>query len=213
MADYGYIYKTTNLKEGKVYIGQNKGEFYPYYYGSGLHIKRAINKYGRESFKLELIAYLPNREQLNEFEKFLISKYREILGRDKLYNIQDGGEGHSGNHILNCNCCSCKNKRGELIYTEERNKKISETKKKMARKGLYSHSEEVRRKIGLSAKGRKLSEESKEKLRQKHLGKKLSEEHKKNIGIARTGISRKAHKFECKCIVCIRTRNKNVCKC
>jgi group I intron endonuclease len=135
---YGYIYKTTNLLDNKIYIGQNKGKFTPYYYGSGLHIKRAINKYGRESFKLELIVCLPNREQLNEFEKFLISKYRDILGRDRLYNITNGGDGVEGfnhseeskkamsifrsgkprKHPQDCKCQWCKNKNGKRKHEE-----------------------------------------------------------------------------------------------
>ena len=32
---YGYIYKTTNLVNGKIYVGQHKGEFTEDYIGSG----------------------------------------------------------------------------------------------------------------------------------------------------------------------------------
>lgn len=47
---YGYIYQTTNLINGKVYIGQHMSEsFDANYYGSGKWLKRAIAKYGIET--------------------------------------------------------------------------------------------------------------------------------------------------------------------
>jgi hypothetical protein len=36
--DYGYIYKTTNLLNNRIYIGKHKGEYNPNYFGSGLII-------------------------------------------------------------------------------------------------------------------------------------------------------------------------------
>jgi len=42
---YGYIYKTTNLINNWIYIGQKKKiKFDHNYYGSGIHLKNAINK-------------------------------------------------------------------------------------------------------------------------------------------------------------------------
>ena len=42
---FGYIYKTTNLINGKIYIGQHKSEVFDNsYYGSGKLIGRAITK-------------------------------------------------------------------------------------------------------------------------------------------------------------------------
>lgn len=53
---YGYIYKTTNLINGKFYIGKHKSEKYdPSYYGSGKIIRLAIKKYGLENFKNEVL--------------------------------------------------------------------------------------------------------------------------------------------------------------
>ena len=45
---FGYIYKTTNLINNKIYIGQHKSEkFEPNkYIGSGVVLLKAINKYG-----------------------------------------------------------------------------------------------------------------------------------------------------------------------
>ena len=53
---YGYIYKTTNLINGKIYIGKHKSEKYDKnYYGSGKIISIAISKYDISNFKNELL--------------------------------------------------------------------------------------------------------------------------------------------------------------
>ena len=53
---FGYIYKTTNLINGKIYIGKRqKQEFDKYYLGSGIYLKKAIEKYGKENFSCEII--------------------------------------------------------------------------------------------------------------------------------------------------------------
>ena len=47
------IYKTTNLVNGKIYIGQDSNNN-PNYLGSGKLLKYAISKYGIENFKLSI---------------------------------------------------------------------------------------------------------------------------------------------------------------
>ena len=44
------IYKTTNLVNGKIYIGKDKYNN-PKYLGSGKILKLAINKYGKGNFR------------------------------------------------------------------------------------------------------------------------------------------------------------------
>lgn len=90
---YGYIYKTTNLKNNKIYIGQHKHENYdPYYYGSGKLLKRAIKKYGRDSFSNEIICVCDNQDELDTKEKYYIDKLNStniMIG----YNLLTGGQG------------------------------------------------------------------------------------------------------------------------
>jgi hypothetical protein len=93
MKSFGYIYKTTNLVSGRIYVGQKTGTFAPDYYGSGILLKRSLNKYGSNNFKLELIVYAKSKSKLNKLEKEFIKKYRQIYGKRNLYNISDGGEG------------------------------------------------------------------------------------------------------------------------
>jgi len=89
---YGYIYKTTNIVSGKVYIGQRKAErFIKSYYGSGVALKDAIKSYGKEYFKVEFICEAESQSELDKLEIEYIKKYRESLGRDNVYNIMDGG--------------------------------------------------------------------------------------------------------------------------
>jgi hypothetical protein len=69
---YGYIYKTTNLITGFFYIGRHKAtQFEPdRYIGSGTILKRAVEKYGKENFKCELVESLEDKETLNERERY-----------------------------------------------------------------------------------------------------------------------------------------------
>lgn len=53
----GYIYKTTNLLNGKIYVGKHEAtKFEPSkYIGSGKILKLAVAKDGIENFKNELL--------------------------------------------------------------------------------------------------------------------------------------------------------------
>lgn len=89
---YGYIYKTTNLSNGKIYIGQKKStEFLgKSYLGSGVAFLQAVEKYGKDSFSVEFIESCESLEELNEREIYWISKYHATdpaIG----YNISTGG--------------------------------------------------------------------------------------------------------------------------
>ena len=55
---YGYIYKTTNLINGKIYVGQHKcskNSIDESYIGSGIYLKHAIEYYGKNNFKCEIL--------------------------------------------------------------------------------------------------------------------------------------------------------------
>ncbi len=53
--------------------------------------------------------------------------------------------------------------------------------------GVYVRTKEIREKISISHKGKKLSEETKTKMKKAHLGKKLSKEHKLKISFSKIG--------------------------
>ena len=88
----GYIYITTNNINGKQYIGKRtKPYFDTKYYGSGKHLKRAIQKYGIENFSVEIIEWCKSIDELNKAEKKWI-KYYNAQEDPMFYNISSGGD-------------------------------------------------------------------------------------------------------------------------
>lgn len=88
---YGYIYKTTDLTTGKIYIGQHKHtEFDTNYIGSGKKLREAIFKYGVENFKCEMLDVCDSKEELDNKEIYYIDKYNST-NPDIGYNITTGG--------------------------------------------------------------------------------------------------------------------------
>lgn len=70
-----FIYKTTNLISGKIYIGQHNGSK-KWYLGSGKIILSAIKKYGRQNFKREIITSGDfDQDLLNDLETHFIQIY------------------------------------------------------------------------------------------------------------------------------------------
>lgn len=90
---YGYIYKTTNLINEAIYIGRHKAEkFEPEkYIGSGTVFRRALEKYGIENFKCELLDTAETKEELNDKERYWIAKYKKDCP-ERMYNITIGGD-------------------------------------------------------------------------------------------------------------------------
>lgn len=71
---YGVIYKTTNLVNGKIYVGQHKTKIIEDgYIGSGKLIQRSIEKYGRENFSRVVLEVVMSREEAKIREEFWIS--------------------------------------------------------------------------------------------------------------------------------------------
>ena len=97
---YGYIYITTNLINNKKYIGKHKCSYHDLnYFGSGKIIKEAINKYGKNNFKNEIIEWCDSLDKLNEREKYWIAYYN-AKNDDLYYNISPGGDGYIWNEGL-----------------------------------------------------------------------------------------------------------------
>lgn len=145
---YGYIYKTTNLINSKIYIGQHKSKtFDSKYYGSGKYLKNAINKYGKENFSVDVVEWCESREIADDREVYYIKKFNS---RDVKvgYNIAYGGE---GGDLVSC-------------LSESDYKKFSKTMSEYNRAGIIGNkgkhlSEEHRRKISEGNKGKKRSKD------------------------------------------------------
>lgn len=90
---YGYVYLTENLINHRKYIGQHKSKrFDENYKGSGVLLRRAVEKYGWENFDCKILRECDTREELNSAEKELIEVYNAIAD-PTFYNIAKGGEG------------------------------------------------------------------------------------------------------------------------
>lgn len=87
---YYYIYKTTNLQNNKYYIGKHKGYFDDEYLGSGKLLQQAVKKYGKESFKKEILLYCLTEQELNYWERRIVNIHRQ---KPNCYNLAPGGEG------------------------------------------------------------------------------------------------------------------------
>ena len=89
---YHYIYKTTNLKTGKFYVGMHSTDnLNDGYLGSGKRLRRSIRKNGMENFKLEIIEFVSNRNALKQRERELVNE--ELLKDPMCMNLQLGGGG------------------------------------------------------------------------------------------------------------------------
>jgi hypothetical protein len=89
---YHFLYRTTNLINGKFYYGMHStNNLQDGYIGSGTLLKRSINKYGKESFHIEILEFFDTREALVEAEKKLVT---EIQVEDlNCMNLKPGGRG------------------------------------------------------------------------------------------------------------------------
>lgn len=121
---YGVVYKITNKINNKIYIGQTiqsiENRFNGHCSQPNVHKKMpiawAIKKYGKENFKIEVIYYAKNKNDLNEKEMYYINFYNSRK-KDIGYNISTGGS--AGNNY----CASIRKKSNDHCQ------KISKSKK------------------------------------------------------------------------------------
>lgn len=137
---YGFVYITTNLVNGKRYVGQRKisnrrYDYYNKYLGSGKVLRNAIKCYGEENFEKTIIKFAYSQEELDELETELILFF-DAANSDDYYNISLG-QTHNGwelktdeekKEIIARSVASRKKWRESL--TEEQKKVISERCKK-----------------------------------------------------------------------------------
>jgi len=85
------IYKITNLKNEKIYIGKHSCEdINDEYMGSGKLIKRAIKKYGIENFKKEILYTFYDEIEAYKMEKNIVNE--DFIKRKDVYNVIIGGD-------------------------------------------------------------------------------------------------------------------------
>lgn len=159
------VYKIINKVNNKVYIGctinfdyRIKRHFSGKYCGSYL-LFRAINKYGKDSFEIEILEKYSDSESMQLGEIEYIKLNNSIIPNG--YNIHLGGKG------------------GRIKLTEAQLNHRKSFGKRMAKCHIGN-------KHNL---GRVASDETKLKLSKASLGRKKSEETKKRMSLARKGVS------------------------
>ncbi|KKN85512.1 hypothetical protein LCGC14_0278350 [marine sediment metagenome] len=158
------VYKIINNINGQFYIGKHSTDNVDDdYFGSGLHIKRAVVKYGKENFTKKLLGSFDIEDEAYWLEQEILASERN---NSLCYNISPGGRGvGSGeNHPLYGKSPS-----------EITRKKISG-----AKFGKH-HSEGAKRNMSAAKIGKQHSEDTKRKMSEAHKGKTASQEVRKKM--------------------------------
>lgn len=91
---YYTVYKTTNLVNGRYYVGFHETRnLNDPYLGSGVFIKKAIKKYGASNFKKELLFVFDNKKDMIDKEIEIVNE--EFVNKPETYNMSKGGCGLS----------------------------------------------------------------------------------------------------------------------
>ena len=163
------VYHIRNVLNGKRYIGSSvdlKKRKYQHFNNlqknkhHSQHLQSAYNKYGEENFIFEVLEYLEVKEHVVGFEQY----YIDYFGYENLYNV-----------------CPKAGSRLGIKLTEEQCKNRTKRGKYLPR--LKPISQETKRKLSFSHKGKILSEETRLKMSQAK--KKMSDITKEKMSIAK----------------------------
>jgi group I intron endonuclease len=158
-----YLYQITNLINNKIYIGVHKTDrLDDGYMGSGTKIIRAIEKYGIENFRKEILEFFDTYEDALDKERCIVNE--EFLQREDVYNINLGGQDSSigarlGGHAYRDNV---RNLDGEDLESYQKRMREQSAKGVKAYKDKYIENNGIWWKNGFKDKNH--SEESKKKM-------------------------------------------------
>jgi len=149
----GIIYKTTCLKNSKIYIGQTTHPECLDYFGSGKILLKFIKSFGKQNFKRETLKECKTQKELDFYEQYFIYKFQS--NNPKIgYNILKGTANEFGSGVP---------------------QSIPNVKKRMINgiKKWWSNNPNERIKLSKRRKGTTTSEETKQKIsktRKKYIG-------------------------------------------
>jgi len=184
-----FVYLTTNLKNGKKYVGSHSTEVLnDGYLGSGKLLFLAIKKYGKKNFQRIILQECEDVKESRILEEYFIKKFKTLTPNG--YNIsKTGGSGIPGKS-WGTHSEKIKQQISNSIKSKgpEYRKNISESVSG-EKNGFYGkkHSEETKEKISQKNKGKKRTEEHIKKIKEAN-SKPKSEQHKKKISESRKGI-------------------------
>lgn len=171
------VYKTTNLTNGKIYVGKDRYDN-PAYLGSGKILKAAIARHGVDAFVKETLEDgFSTEEELDRAEQKWIRDLN-AMDRGVGYNIAEGGTG--GKTMERPWNYGVKMK----PLTEEHKRKVSETLKER-----YANGEIVNGMTGRPSwnKGLPVSEAERSRMAERARGKKPSAETRRKMSEAKRG--------------------------
>ena len=162
---------TTNLINGKRYIGQHSSkQIDKWYIGSGSILKKAVKKYGKENFTVEILEYATSKDELDELEIKYIQQFN-AANDPSFYNIGTGGK--SGNAVPRFGSDNPMfGKKG--ILNPKFGKPVSEATRRLQSEVAKSQYKNGRIPVN---QGKHLSEETKQKISQSHKGKGLGKDN------------------------------------
>ena len=149
------LYKTTNIINGKIYIGVHNNTN-PGYLGSGSYIKNAVLKYGKENFVRETL-FEGTREEVLIQEAKLVNE--EFVDHAENYNMAiGGGNPPCASTFSDVTLKKMSDAATGRIFSDAHKQRLSDIGKKRI------HSDASKQKISESNKGRIFSEEHIKKL-------------------------------------------------
>jgi len=165
------IYKTTNLINGKIYIGAHSTSVLnDGYLGSGKYLKRAIKKYGIENFKREILHLFNTKEEMFSKEREIVTV--DFIEENNTYNLKIGGSGGNPG----------------IVGAFSGRKHSNETKKKIVEKRkLQSPADAATRQKMSENNGMKNSAIARKKVADALCGSKQTETHKQKVADANIG--------------------------
>jgi group I intron endonuclease len=172
---YHFVYLTTNLINNKIYVGKRSTKkLDDGYLGSGIVLKQAVEKYGKENFERTILYYCLSKEDASNTEKGIVDSW--FVARTDTYNVMLGGTG--GTTLLGKflseetkqKMSNSKLGKKRKPFTEETKKKMAEARKHQARPVT---SDATKLKQSKSNKGKKRTRKQKLNIKNGILRKKM----------------------------------------
>jgi group I intron endonuclease len=155
---YNFVYLTTNIVNGKQYIGDHSTNIDPNkdtYLGSGRpYFQNALNEYGKQNFKREILEFFSTKQEaFNAQEKYII-KYNTLIPSG--YNMSPkGGNMYKGSVSENSKELIRQSKLGQknpMFGKSPNNKGKKMTEEQIKKMKDHKFSKEHRRKLSESHK-------------------------------------------------------------
>jgi hypothetical protein len=160
---YHFIYKTTNILNGRYYYGMHStNDLEDGYLGSGDRLRRSVNKHGQENHVREILEFCKDREILSEREGEIVN-LNEIAKKNCM-NLIVGGIGFTQEQRrkgrINANKVINERLANDIEFRNYWRKQTSKGLQKFYENGGTNgwmgrkHTEETKEKMRISGKGK-----------------------------------------------------------